>query len=45
LLFRPYFSKLACDANVICRTVLTIHLQLYSSWLWISDLCRGSLST
>ena len=44
LLFRPYFSKLACDANVVCRPVLLIHLQLYSRWMWISALCRGSLT-
>jgi len=43
LLFRPYFSKLAWLANVICRIVLPIYLQLYPSRLWIGDLCRGSL--
>ena len=43
LLFRPYFSKLACDAKVICRIVLPFHLQLYASWFGSWDLCRGSL--
>jgi hypothetical protein len=43
LLFRPNFSKLLCDAKVICRIALPFHLQLYPSWLWIGDLCRGSL--
>jgi hypothetical protein len=43
LLFRPYFSKLPWLVNVICRIVLPIQLQLYPSWLWIGDLCRGSL--
>src|SRR5215469_14891255 len=43
LLFRPYFSKLPWDDNVICRIVLLIHVQLYPSWLWIPHLCRGFL--
>jgi hypothetical protein len=43
LLFRPYLSKLPWDANVNRRIVLRTHLQLYSSWLSIWDLCRSSL--